>query len=222
MYNTNKYEAILFDMDGTVLHSENLFSKAELKLLEYYGIYAELSDLSEFKGMSPDEFYINFKSKFNLVQKSETLKKQLITYLYHIFETELEYVEGFKDFYQKHILVPGIKTALVTNTERNIVNKIIEYTSIDKYFSTIITSDDVLKNKPSPDPYLKSMLKLNVDPKYTLIVEDSSIGIASALKSGADVVAIRTTLTNKQVISIDKKLKSFDKFDDISKFLTCS
>lgn len=219
MYNTNKYDAILFDMDGTVLQSENLFSKAELMLLKHYGVEASMKDLEEFRGMAPEEFYRNFKIKFNITEKTKILKKQLIIYLYKIFEDNLRYVDGFEDFYNTHVLDQMIGTALVTNTSRNIVDKVIEITNINNYFKTIITSSDVLNQKPHPDPYLKAMEILGVKASKTLLIEDSSIGIQSALNTGADVIVIKTSLAEIEINNIDDKLISCDNYMQISKFL---
>ena len=53
-------------MDGTVLDSEGLFDRAQLRLLDEYGITVDADALSEFKGMSYKHFYPKFMSKFNL------------------------------------------------------------------------------------------------------------------------------------------------------------
>ena len=66
MYNTNKIESILFDMDGTVLDSEKLFAKAELSLVREYGMQAELDDFIQFRGMSEEAFYPAFIDRFNI------------------------------------------------------------------------------------------------------------------------------------------------------------
>jgi len=52
-----------------------------------------------------------------------------------------------------------------------------------EYFDIIVTNEDVKKNKPYPDCYNFAVEKLNVDPNYCIIVEDSEKGIESAKKS---------------------------------------
>ena len=124
MYNTNKYEAIIFDMDGTVLQSEGLFTRAEIMLLDDYGVSASAIDLDEFRGVSPNLFYMNLKKKYNISEDTTVLRKKLIEYLYQMFADDLKYMDGFKYFFKNHIIDNKIKTALVTNTSRNIVNKV--------------------------------------------------------------------------------------------------
>ena len=60
MYNTNKIDTILFDMDGTVLASEDIFGASERRLLQSYGINVDLEALIEFRGLSIEEFYPRF------------------------------------------------------------------------------------------------------------------------------------------------------------------
>ena len=82
MYNTNKIHAIIFDMDGTVLESEGLFSLAEQKLLVDYGVHVNLDALSEFRGMSEDDFYPHFIDKFQISDSIENLKFKLKEHLF--------------------------------------------------------------------------------------------------------------------------------------------
>ena len=219
MYNTNKYEAIIFDMDGTVLQSEGLFTRAEIMLLDDYGVSASAIDLDEFRGVSPNLFYMNLKKKYNISEDTTVLRKKLIEYLYQMFADDLKYMDGFKYFFKNHIIDNKIKTALVTNTSRNIVNKVNEYTNIDSYFKTIITSDDVINHKPHPEPYLMAMNILGVVPYNTLIIEDSKVGIISAIKSEADVIGIQTTLSKNDFKDINTDILSFSEYSCISNFL---
>ena len=61
-----KIKAILFDMDGTVLDSEGIFSDAQIELLKEYNIKSNHSELEEFKGMSHYIFYPCFMKKFRM------------------------------------------------------------------------------------------------------------------------------------------------------------
>ena len=134
MYNTNKIDTILFDMDGTVLASEELFGAAELKLLGGYGIHAKLKDLIEFRGTSENEFYPLFIRKFNLNNNPIDIKKRLQAILFDTFRDSLKYIKGFQDFYSEIISRHNIRTALVTNTSLEIVNHIRKHINLDYYF----------------------------------------------------------------------------------------
>ena len=60
---------------------------------------------------------------------------------------------------------------------------------LDNYFQHIISGEETKKNKPHPHPYLEMMARIGVNPKNTIIIEDSVLGLRSALSSGAHVIA---------------------------------
>ncbi len=93
MFNSNKIKGVLFDMDGTVLDSEDLFIKSQLLLLNEYNIYSDSNDLEEFKGMSHKDFYPKLISKFNINENLNVLRSKLRTYLHKIMETDLKFIE---------------------------------------------------------------------------------------------------------------------------------
>mgnify|MGYP001315643423 CR=1 FL=1 len=87
MYYTNKIDTILFDMDGTVLASEDIFGISEQRLLESYGINVELDALIEFRGLSIEAFYPQFIAKFNLDDSIEVVQNKLQAILYQSFSS---------------------------------------------------------------------------------------------------------------------------------------
>jgi sugar-phosphatase len=219
MYNTNKIQSILFDMDGTVLESEGLFARAEHQLLKGYGVDIDIAELNDFRGMGEDEFYPRFISRYHLTASADALQAQLKKMLFMIFKTDLCYVRGFCNFYERHVRLLKRKTALVTNTSLDIVTEVRNCINIDMYFDNIITSSDVSEPKPSPVPYQQAMGLVRSSPEETLIIEDSSSGLRSALDSGAMVVGLPSTLSRDEIHRIHKSIIVLDSYDEIRNFL---
>ena len=219
LHNTNKIKGILFDMDGTVLDSEGLFEAAQIKLLSEYDIAAERNDLAEFKGMSYKDFYPRFMKKFNLNEEVDLIRSKLRTYLHHIMETDLRYIDGFEDFYQSFIKDSDIKVALVTNTTRLTYEKIKSCINIGDYFSLVITVTEAIEPKPSPSPYLQAMDSLSLSLDETLIIEDSKTGLLSAVRSNATVLGLTTSLTKSAMKDIDQSIRIVRSYEDIKAYL---
>ena len=219
LYNTNKIDGILFDMDGTVLDSEGLFDQAQLKLLNEYEISAEASDLSEFKGMSYKDFYPRFMSKFQITGDVGSIRLKLRTYLHHIMESNLKYINGFESFYSQFINGKNIKVGIVTNTTRISYDKIEQCININKYFQFSITATESEHPKPSPTPYLQAMNDMSLDPENTLIIEDSKTGLISAVKSLARVIGITTSLSREQILEIDDGIYVAESYKDVGEYL---
>ena len=219
MYNTTNIKAILFDMDGTVLESEGLFAKAEHQVLIDYGIQVDISDLNMFRGMPEEIFYIEFKKRYNLSEDKLILQKKIKKNLYKLYKTTLAYVDGFEDFYKKYVTSANRKTALVTNTSIDIVEEVRSAINISEYFAHIITSTDVSEPKPSAIPYAVAMRALGVKSGECIILEDSSSGLLSGVRSGAQVFGIKTTLSTAQIHAISPKIIVVKDYKELSEYL---
>ena len=219
LHNTNKINGILFDMDGTVLDSEGLFEAAQMRLLDEYNITTTPTELAEFKGMSYKDFYPRFMGKFNLSEEVDFIRSKLRAYLHKIMETELRYIDGFKDFYTSFIKGSDIKVGIVTNTTRLTYEKIQSCINIDDYFSFSITATEAIEPKPSPSPYIQAMNSLSLSLDETVIIEDSKTGLISAVQSKATVLGITTSLTRDAIEDIDPSIKIVNSYKDIKAYL---
>ena len=219
LYYTTKYSGILFDMDGTVLDSEGLFDKAQLRFLKENDILVSSEDLSEFKGLSYKHFYPRFMSKFNITGAVDGIRLKLRTYLHEIMETELEYIEGFEEFYNSYILGHQVKVGIVTNTTRLSYQKIDQCVGIGNYFPYSLTASESREPKPSPVPFIQAMDELKLTSDKTLIIEDSQTGLSSAVGSGAQVIGITTSLSKQDILNIDNSIHVVDTYQDIADYL---
>ena len=219
LHYTTKYSGILFDMDGTVLDSEGLFDKAQLRFLKENDILVSNEDLSEFKGLSYKHFYPRFMSKFNITSAVDGIRLKLRTYLHEIMETELEYIEGFEEFYNSYILGHQVKVGIVTNTTRLSYQKIDQCVGIGNYFPYSLTASESREPKPSPVPFIQAMDELKLTSDKTLIIEDSQTGLLSAVGSGAQVIGITTSLSKQDILNIDNSIHVVDTYQDIADYL---
>jgi HAD superfamily hydrolase (TIGR01509 family) len=86
----------------------------------------------------------------------------------------------------------GFTLALASNSRYSNVILILDILGITDFFSVIITADDVISPKPSPEIFLKVIEKLNITPNECLILEDSSAGQQAAIDSGARLLKINS------------------------------
>ena len=219
LYYTTKYSGILFDMDGTILDSEGLFDKAQLRFLKENDILVSSEDLSEFKGLSYKHFYPRFMSKFNITGAVDGIRLKLRTYLHEIMETELKYIDGFEEFYNSYILGHQVKVGIVTNTTRLSYQKIDQCVGIGNYFPYSLTASESREPKPSPVPFIQAMDELKLTSDKTLIIEDSQTGLLSAVGSGAQVIGITTSLSKQDILNIDNSIHVVDTYQDIADYL---
>jgi HAD superfamily hydrolase (TIGR01509 family) len=106
----------------------------------------------------------------------------------------------------------GLKIALVTASNRILVEALIKTSKLDHHFDVVVTSDDLPRTKPHPDPYLHAAEIFKLDPLDCLVFEDSNTGITSSLAAGMPTIALpdRVLLDARRGMRILKGLKGVD------------
>jgi HAD superfamily hydrolase (TIGR01509 family) len=102
------------------------------------------------------------------------------------FKKNIPFLPGFKNLIKR--ISKNHITGLVTASPLRSLNWIRNKISLDDYFQYILSGEETEQNKPSPHPYLEMMNRIDVDPKNTIIIEDSLQGLRSALSSGGHVI----------------------------------
>jgi HAD superfamily hydrolase (TIGR01509 family) len=88
------------------------------------------------------------------------------------------------------------KLGLVSSSSRVFVHFILKSTDLEKYFFTIITAEDVEKEKPAPDCFLLAAERLAVEPEECVVIEDAEKGILAAKNAGMKAIAIPNKSTS--------------------------
>lgn len=91
---------------------------------------------------------------------------------------------------------PTMKTALVTTASRGSVKAVLQNMEVGDYFDCVITGDDVDRHKPAPDAYLLATEKLGIVSSSCIAIEDSEIGIKSAVAAGISVLHVGSVYQN--------------------------
>jgi len=178
---------LLFDLDGTLVETDNAYIETWKELLDPYGYNVDLewfeknikgkSDTDVFHSLFPDRSYI-FTPKFSHLsnKKDEIFSNHL---------DKLVEIPGAINFI-KECIEYEIDCGIVTNCNRKTAEEILKKYGLDKLPLTI--GSECNKPKPYPDPYLKAMETFGKNYKTKIIFEDSPIGIQSAKASGVDYV----------------------------------
>ena len=82
--------------------------------------------------------------------------------------------------------------AVGTGGHREAVERTLEITDLRKYFSIIVTANDVENFKPHPETFLKCAAMMKVEPEYIEVFEDSELGIAAGVEAGMFVTDVRS------------------------------
>lgn len=179
-------QAILWDLDGTLIQSESHHMQIELETFNSLGAPLTEEMNQKYRGRTTIEQFTELKNQFNLPQPVEELiafhTKKILAYARSVFPL----TPHAKTVLQT--LAKRYKQALVTSGEKEMVDIILDRFTIRNYFSAIVTAQDVTQGKPYPEPLLTAAKLLTVKPKNAIAVEDALNGIHAAKAAGMKVI----------------------------------
>lgn len=196
-------DAVIFDLDGTLVDSMWLWKSIDFEYLSKYNIELPMKLQSEIEGMSFSETAIFFKEKFNLPDSLEQIKSDWNKMAWDKYLYEVPLKDGVLDFliYLKN---NGIPAGIGTSNSRDLTELIINKHNIGEYFTSVRTSCEVTKGKPSPDIYLLVADDLNVSPERCLVFEDLLQGIMAGKNANMKVCAVYDEFSEKDTIKKQK------------------
>lgn len=181
--------AVLFDMDGTLVDSEKLWDVALQELAQEYG--GELSEDARrsIVGTAMAESMRILHDDLGQPERDPEISGAWINArILELFRTGLPWRPGAFELLRA-VRAAGIPTALVTSSPRALVEIALDTLGRDN-FDTVVAGDEVVAAKPHPEPYLTAARLLGVPIERCVAIEDSATGVASALASGAAVLAV--------------------------------
>ena len=187
---TKTIKTILFDLDGTILDTNELIIQSFLHALKGrvapdFGrehIIPKMGtplnqQLQEFSGLADVTPLVAAYREVNLGRHDELVR-------------EFPYVAEVLDNLRRS----GIRLGVVTTKIRLTTEKGLKYVGIYDYMDAIVTIDDVTNAKPHPEPVLRAMEQLGAKPEETLMVGDSTVDMESANAAGAVSVGVAWSL----------------------------
>ncbi|MEA3286091.1 MAG: HAD family phosphatase [Candidatus Marinimicrobia bacterium] len=207
-------QAVLFDFDGVVVQSEDVYDRVTEKLAAHYDAEIPSSFCNENRGIAIALFYQRFKTAIKLNIGDRELEENCRRILWDEFSTSVQFTQGFNQFFDKiRGQVPQV--ALVTATSRPLIEKIFQSSNITVDFDQIVTANDVKRDKPAPDPYLMACTLLGVKPGRALVIEDSPTGLRSATEAGCQTVGITTSCDRESLKEANFVVDSFGELEEL-------
>jgi HAD superfamily hydrolase (TIGR01509 family) len=187
---TNTITAVLFDMDGTVIDTEPIYSNAWRSATKELGL-----DLPEYLfygsiGMNVNDMTAYFLNELDDPAIFPPLYAATIKYVKNARQNGLPVKKGFVAF-SDYLLENGIRTAIVTSTRTAEAIECLKSAGIYGRFDVLVGFDDTETGKPTPLPYLEAVKRLNTSTETCVAFEDSPNGILSAASAGIRTVFIK-------------------------------
>jgi HAD superfamily hydrolase (TIGR01509 family) len=196
-------KAILFDMDGVLLDSEEYICRAGIMMFKEKGHEVSRDDFLEFTGMGENRYLGGVAEKHGIPFELEKDKARTYEIYGEIVAGKLRPFDGVVDFIEK-CRSRGLKLAVASSADPSKVEINLKEIGIpSSTFGTVVTGLDIVHKKPSPDIFLKAAENLGVAASDCLVIEDAISGVAAGKASGAKVLALTTSFSAEELAGAD-------------------
>jgi HAD superfamily hydrolase (TIGR01509 family) len=181
-------EAVVFDLDGVLLDTEELWDEARRRLAEERGARWPDDAQRAMMGMSSPEWSRYMRDVIGLAEPPEEISTEVVRRMEALYHERLPLVPGALNAVGR--IGARWPLGIASSSNRQLIDLFLELTNTRELFRATVSSEEVERGKPAPDVYLEAARRLAVDPEGCAAIEDSENGIRSASAAGMRVIAI--------------------------------
>ncbi len=188
----SEIRGLIFDCDGTLADSMPLHWRAWDTVCRRHGIHFPEERFYALGGvpsrqilaMLKDEQHLNF-DPLHISQEKEEAYLPLMA--------QLRAVEPVAAIARAHR--GQLPMAVATGGQRRVITQILNHLGMGDWFDAVVTSEDVVNQKPAPDIFLEAARRIGVAPQHCRAFEDTDLGMAAIRAAGMEAVDVRTILS---------------------------
>jgi HAD superfamily hydrolase (TIGR01509 family) len=181
-------EGVVFDLDGLLLDSEQVWDAAREELADERGGQWHPQAQRDMMGMSSPEWSRYMHDVIGLPEPPEEINAEVVSRLERRYREHLPVIPGAQEAVER--LAERWPLALASSSNRELIDLALHLMGIADRFQTTVSSEEVARGKPAPDVYLEAARRLGVEPTRAAAIEDSHNGIRAAKAAGMRVIAI--------------------------------
>jgi HAD superfamily hydrolase (TIGR01509 family) len=167
-------EAVVFDLDGVLIDSEQAWDDARQDLVaEHGGTWTEGASRAML-GMSSKEWPAYVRDELGVGLTADEINAEVVRRLTARYEDELPVLPGAREAVAR--LGDRWPLALASSSNREVIDLVLDALGVTERFAVTVSSEEVGRGKPAPDVYLEAVRLLGADPSRCVAVEDSENG----------------------------------------------
>jgi HAD superfamily hydrolase (TIGR01509 family) len=182
------FRAVVFDMDGVLVDTEQDWDAARRQVAEAGGGRWRPEATADMMGMSAPEWSRYMHDELGVEAEPEEINRRVVAKVLERVRRGPPLLPGATATVES--MAARWPLGLASSANRPVIDAVLDVSGLARFFAATVSSEEVARGKPAPDVYLAAAEAIGVEPEAAVAVEDSSSGIRSAAAAGMTVVAV--------------------------------
>jgi HAD superfamily hydrolase (TIGR01509 family) len=180
--------AVIFDLDGVLLDSEQRWNEAKRELVHDVGGRWREDAPVVMMGMSSPEWSAYMRDELGVPLAPDAISRDVVRRMEDGYRAALPLLPGAEEAVRA--LAARWPLGLASSSNREIIDLVLELAPFGDSFAVTVSSEEVARGKPAPDVYLRAAAELAAEPAACVAIEDSANGLRAAAAAGLAVIAV--------------------------------
>jgi HAD superfamily hydrolase (TIGR01509 family) len=181
-------QAVIFDLDGVLLDSEQRWNEVKEALVREAGGTWRNEAPVTMMGMSSPEWSAYLRDELRVPMDLDAINRDVVRRMEDSYAQVLPLLPGAE--VAVRALAARWPLGLASSSNREIIDRFLELSGFGDAFAVTVSSESVERGKPAPDVYLDTARRMGTEPARCVAIEDSSNGLRAAAAAGMAVIAV--------------------------------
>jgi HAD superfamily hydrolase (TIGR01509 family) len=181
-------EAVVFDLDGVVIQTEELWDEVRKAFARERGGRYDAEAQRAMMGMSSTEWSRYMHDELGIDDPPEEISREVVRRMQERYRERLPLIPGALEAVER--MAARWPLGVASSSNRPLIDAVLGLSGLGRFFTATVSSEEVARGKPAPDVYMEAARRLGVPAERCAAIEDSHSGIRSAKAAGMRVVAI--------------------------------
>ena len=181
-------DAVVFDLDGLLIESEELWADVREQLARDRGGRYGPEEQRAMMGMSSPEWSRYMHDRVGLPESPDEIAAEVVERMVDRYREGVPLIDGAVEAVER--LAARWPLGLASSSNRPLIDLVLERSGLAPFFRATVSSEEVARGKPAPDVYLEACRRLDVESTQAAAIVDSHAGIGAARAAGMRVVVI--------------------------------
>ena len=203
-----EFKGAIFDLDGTIIDSMNIWEEIDRKFLEKRNITMPKDYIEKINSMSFEEVAKYTIKRFKLNESVDSLIKEWNDMALYEYSNNIKLKPNVKEYLVK-LKENNIKIGLATSSPKEFYEPVLKNNRVYDYFDTFTSVYDVKRDKNYPDIYLYTAKKLGLNPNECIVFEDILVAINTLKEANFKTIGVYDKSSYKDLDKIKAKCDKF-------------